>query len=30
MREYEILEICRTGIISLDRGGSTIEKNLFI
>ena len=30
MREYKILEICRTGIISLDRGGSTIEKNLFI
>lgn len=30
MREYEILEICRTGIISLERGGSTIEKNLFI
>jgi len=30
MREYQILEICRTGIISLDRGGSTIEKKLFI
>ncbi|MBQ9168545.1 MAG: acetolactate synthase small subunit [Oscillospiraceae bacterium] len=30
MREYQILEICRTGIISLERGGSTIEKNLFI
>ena len=30
MREYKILEICRTGIISLERGGSTIEKNLFI
>lgn len=30
MRDYEILEICRTGIISLERGGATIEKNLFI
>lgn len=30
MRGYRILEICRTGIISLERGGSTIEKNLFI
>ena len=30
MRDFEILEICRTGIISLERGASTIEKNVFI
>ncbi len=26
MRDYTILEICRTGIVSLERGGSTIRK----
>lgn len=26
MRDYEILEICRTGIVSLERGDSTIRK----
>ena len=26
MRDYKILEICRTGIVSLERGGSTIRK----
>ncbi len=26
MRDYTILEICRTGIVSLERGGETIEK----
>lgn len=26
MRDYEILEICRTGIVSLERGNSTIRK----
>lgn len=26
MKDYDILEICRTGIISLERGGSTIRK----
>ncbi len=26
MRDYEILEICRTGVVSLERGGSTISK----
>lgn len=30
MRDFEILEICRTGIISLERGGSTISENIFI
>ena len=30
MREFEILEICRTGIISLERGSSIIAKNVFI
>jgi len=27
MRDYEILEICRTGIVALERGNSTIHKN---
>lgn len=26
MREYTILELCRTGIVSLERGSSTIRK----
>ena len=26
MKEYEILEICRTGVVSLERGASTIRK----
>ena len=26
MRDYTILEICRTGIVSLERGASTIRK----
>lgn len=26
MRDYEILEICRTGIVSLEKGASTISK----
>ncbi len=26
MRDYEILEICRTGIVSLEKGASTIRK----
>ncbi|MBP5308662.1 MAG: acetolactate synthase small subunit [Clostridia bacterium] len=26
MRDFEILEICRTGIVSLERGGVTIRK----
>ncbi len=26
MRDYRILEICRTGIVSLERGSSTIRK----
>lgn len=26
MRDYTILEICRTGIVSLERGGTTIRK----
>ena len=26
MREYRILEICRTGIVSLERGSTTIRK----
>lgn len=26
MRDYTILEICRTGIVSLERGGNTIRK----
>lgn len=30
MRDYGILEICRTGIISLERGGSIISENVFI
>lgn len=27
MKDYEILEICRTGVVSLERGGETIHKN---
>jgi acetolactate synthase-1/3 small subunit len=27
MRDYQILEICRTGIVALERGSSTILKN---
>lgn len=27
MRDFEILEICRTGVVSLERGGETIIKN---
>ncbi len=27
MRDYTILEVCRTGIVSLERGGNTIRKN---
>lgn len=31
MRDFEILEICRTGIISLERGSSTMsENNLYL
>ena len=30
MRDFQILEICRTGLISLERGATTIEKNVFI
>ena len=26
MKDYKILEICRTGIVSLERGSSTIRK----
>lgn len=26
MRDYEILEICRTGVVSLERGADTIRK----
>ena len=26
MRDYEILEICRTGVVSLERGANTIRK----
>ena len=26
MRDFNILEICRTGIVSLERGESTIRK----
>ena len=26
MKDYGIMEICRTGIVSLERGGSTIRK----
>ena len=26
MRDYKILEICRTGVVSLERGSSTIRK----
>ena len=26
MKEYEILEICRTGIVALQRGSTTIRK----
>ena len=26
MRDYEILEICRTGTISLERGAATLRK----
>lgn len=26
MRDYEILEICRTGVVALERGGETISK----
>ena len=28
MRDYKILEICRTGIVSLERGSSTIREEL--
>ena len=27
MREYSILEICRTGVVSLSRGSITIREN---
>ena len=27
MRDYEILEICRTGIVALERGSNTIRKS---
>lgn len=27
MRDYQILEICRTGIVSLEKGASTISKS---
>ena len=30
MRDYTILEICRTGIVSLERGSSTIRKTTYI
>ena len=30
MQDFEILEICRTGIISLERGSSTIARNILI
>ncbi len=30
MQDFEILEICRTGIISLERGNSTIARNILI
>lgn len=30
MRDYKILEICRTGIISLERGDATLNETLFI
>ena len=30
MQDFDILEICRTGIISLERGSSTIARNIFI
>ena len=26
MRDFKILEICRTGVVSLERGATTIEK----
>ena len=26
MRDYKILEICRTGVVSLERGATTIER----
>lgn len=26
MKDYKILELCRTGVVSLERGGSTIRK----
>ena len=28
MRDYTILEICRTGVVSLERGGSTIRETV--
>ncbi len=28
MREYTILEICRTGIVSLSKGGSTMKEHI--
>lgn len=30
MRDYTILEICRTGIVSLERGSSTIRKTEYL
>lgn len=30
MRDYNILEICRTGLVSLERGNSTIHKEMNI
>ena len=30
MRDFKILEVCRTGIVSLERGGATLNENLFI
>jgi acetolactate synthase small subunit len=28
MRDYKILEICRTGIVSLERGNKTIREEI--
>lgn len=28
MRDYKILEICRTGVVALERGSSTIRENI--
>ena len=28
MRDYDILEICRTGVVSLERGGETIRSGM--